>query len=80
MELRDPVGRQCNTELPGQQVSPYFLQNCWMKEGENTLMAAVMAPNILQTTVQNVPIKIEEITEYPYQNYFVFRMEKFASI
>ena len=57
------------------RISPYFLQNCWMKEGENTLVAAVLAPNILRTTIQNVPVKIEEITEYPYRNHFVFRIE-----
>ena len=57
------------------RISPYFLQNCWMKEGENTLVAAVLAPNILQTTIQNVSVKIEEITEYPYWNHFVFRIE-----
>jgi len=57
------------------RISPCFLQNCWLKEGENTLVAAAFAPNILQTSIQNVPVKIEEITEYPYQNRLVFRIE-----
>jgi len=57
------------------RISPCFLQNCWMKEGENILVAAVLAPNVLQTSIQNVPVKIEEITQYPYQNHFVFRIE-----
>jgi DUF1680 family protein len=56
------------------RISPCFLQNCWMKEGENTLVAAVLAPNILQTSIQNLSVKIEEITQYPYQNHFVFRI------
>jgi uncharacterized protein len=57
------------------RISTYFLQSCWLKEGENTLIAAALGPNILETTIQNIPVKIEEITEYPYQNHFVFRIE-----
>ena len=57
------------------RISPYFLQSCWFKEGENALIASVLGPNILETTIQNIPIKIEEITEYPYQNRFAFKVE-----
>jgi DUF1680 family protein len=64
----------CCTPNAG-RISPYFLQNCWLKEGENTLVAAVLCPNILQTTIHDVSVKIEEITEYPYQNHFVFKIE-----
>lgn len=57
------------------RISPYFLQNCWLKEGSNTLVSGVLAPNILQTNIQGIPVKIEEITEYPFRNHFVFRIE-----
>jgi len=57
------------------RISPYFLQNCWLKEGENTLVAAVLGPNILKTTIQNIPVTIEEITEYPYRNHFIFKIK-----
>jgi DUF1680 family protein len=57
------------------RISPCFLQCCWFKESENTLLAAVLGPNILETTIQNVPVKIEEITEYPYQNHFIFKIK-----
>ncbi len=57
------------------RISPYFLQNCWLKEGENTLVAAVLGPNILETTIQNIPVTIEEITEYPYRNHFIFKIK-----
>jgi len=57
------------------RISPYFLQSCWLKEGENTLVAADLCPNIVQTTILNIPVKIEEITEYPYRNHLVFRIE-----
>ncbi|MFZ4548180.1 MAG: beta-L-arabinofuranosidase domain-containing protein, partial [Bacteroidales bacterium] len=62
------------------RISPYFLQSCWLKEGENTLVAPVLSPNTVQTTIQNIPIKIEEITEYPYRNHFIFRIEADNSI
>jgi DUF1680 family protein len=57
------------------RISPYFLQSCWMKQGENTLVASVLSPNILLTTINNIQVKIEEITGYPYQNQFVFKIE-----
>jgi len=57
------------------RISPYFLQSCWLKESENILLATVLGPNILETTIQNIPVKIEEITEYPFQNHFIFRIE-----
>jgi uncharacterized protein len=56
------------------RISPYFLQSCWLKDGENTLVAAVLCPNMLETKIQSIPIKIEEITDYPYQNKFLFKI------
>ena len=56
------------------RISPYFLQGCWLKEGENWLVAALLSPNVLETTIQNVPVTIQEITEYPYQNHFIFKI------
>jgi len=57
------------------KISPYFLQSCWLKEGANRLVAAVLSPNVLETSIQNVPVTIEEITEYPYQNHFIFKIK-----
>ena len=57
------------------RISPYFIQSCWLKEDDNSLVAAVLSPNILETTVKNVPVKIEEITNYPFENYFIFKIE-----
>jgi hypothetical protein len=57
------------------RISPYFLQGCWFKEGENRLVASVLSPNILETTIKNVRVTIEEITEYPYQNHFIFNIK-----
>lgn len=56
------------------RISPYFVQNSWMKENESTLVATLLMPNVLETTINGVLVKIENITEYPYQNRFVFQI------
>ncbi|MBK7174954.1 MAG: glycoside hydrolase family 127 protein [Bacteroidales bacterium] len=57
------------------RISPYFLQSCWLKEDEHTLVAAVLAPNTLQTKVAGIPVSIDEITGYPYENRVQFRIK-----
>ena len=54
------------------KISPYFIQSSWLKDGENTLVAALLCPNVLETNIRNVPVKIEEKTDYPFQNKFIF--------
>ncbi len=56
------------------KITPYFIQNMWLKENNNTLVAAILGPNKLETTVANCKVSIEEITEYPYQNHFHFKI------
>jgi DUF1680 family protein len=54
------------------RITPYFVQNMWMKEGDRTLVAALLGPCRIKTTIQKDPVWIDEITEYPYKNHFVF--------
>lgn len=56
------------------RITPYFLEKAWMKEGEKVLVNMLLMPNILQTKMQNHPVEIETITEYPYQNTFSFKI------
>lgn len=56
------------------RISPYFIQNSWMKENETTLVATLLMPNILETSINGNPVKIENITEYPYKNSFYFKI------
>jgi DUF1680 family protein len=56
------------------RISPYFIQNSWMKENETTLVATLLMPNILETTIHGNPIQIENNTQYPYQNDFEFKI------
>lgn len=57
------------------RISPYFLQSCWLKEGENTLVAAILAPNKMETKLSDVTVKIEEATSYPFSNHFSFKIK-----
>jgi len=56
------------------RITPYFLQSSWMKEGENTLAATLLIPNILETSLEKVKLKIENNTNYPYENQFTFNI------
>jgi DUF1680 family protein len=52
------------------RITPYFIQNSWMKEGDNTLVATLLMPNILETSINNHKVKIENQTNYPYSHNF----------
>jgi DUF1680 family protein len=56
------------------RITPYFLAKAWLKENDFTLVNALLMPSILETTIQNSPITIETITEYPYQNKFTYKI------
>ncbi|MHA8067373.1 beta-L-arabinofuranosidase domain-containing protein [Aquirufa sp. ROCK2-A2] len=56
------------------RISPYFLEKAWLKESANSLVNVLLMPNILQTKVDNNLVKIETITNYPYQNSFVYKI------
>ncbi len=57
------------------RITPYFVQNSWMKKDENTLVATLLLPNSVTTTVNNTNIIIENKTEYPYNNTFKFKIQ-----
>jgi DUF1680 family protein len=56
------------------RITPYFLEKAWLKETDNILVNVLLMPNILSTTVQNQPVKIETITDYPFDNKFSFHL------
>jgi DUF1680 family protein len=57
------------------RISPYFIQNSWMKENENTLVATLLMPNVLETTVAMTKITIENETNYPNENELNFKIK-----
>jgi DUF1680 family protein len=56
------------------RITPYFIEKSWLKENENTLVNVILMPNSVETKIQNQFIKIETITEYPYENTFTFKI------
>jgi DUF1680 family protein len=56
------------------RITPYFIEKSWLKENENTLVNVLLMPNSVETKIQNQLIKIQTITEYPYQNAFTFKI------
>ena len=61
------------------RISPYFVQNAWMKENETTLVAALLMPCVLETSLNGHKIQIENITEYPFQNNFMLKITQSSS-
>jgi uncharacterized protein len=56
------------------RITPYFLEKAWLKEGNNGLVNVLLMPNTIETKINNQTVKIETITEYPYQNKFTFKI------
>jgi hypothetical protein len=54
------------------RITPYFLENSWMIENENTFVNVLLGPNKLETNLNKNPITIEVVTNYPYQNNFTY--------
>ena len=62
------------------RITPYFIQSTWMKEKDSVLVAALLAPTIVNTSIKNIPIQIEERTAYPYQQQFSFIIKADRSV
>lgn len=56
------------------RITPYFIEKSWLKENETALVNVLLMPNIVETKIQNRLVKIETITEYPYQNKFTYKI------
>lgn len=56
------------------RITPYFIEKAWLKENENVLVNVLLMPNSVEIKIKNQNIKIETITEYPYQNRFTFKI------
>jgi DUF1680 family protein len=57
------------------RISPYFIQSSWMKENETTLVATLLLPNVIETTIKGSKISIENQTNYPNENTFNFNIQ-----
>lgn len=60
------------------QAWPKFASHLWMRKGSDGLAAAAYAPNVLNTEIKNIPVRIELKTEYPFDEnlFFTVKTEK----
>jgi hypothetical protein len=56
------------------RITPYFIEKAWLKEADNILVNVLLMPNTIETKINNQTVKIETITDYPYQNKFTFKI------
>lgn len=57
------------------RISPYFVQNSWMKENDTTLVATLLMPNVLQTSLRGSRFMIENKTNYPHEQTLRFNIQ-----
>lgn len=55
------------------RIGPYFIQNMWMKD-EDGLVATLLGPSQVNSTVKGKKVSIESITSYPYAFDFRFKI------
>jgi hypothetical protein len=51
------------------QIAPLYVSQMWMRKGDDTLVAPLYGPCTLTTSLTNIPITIEEKTDYPFTNH-----------
>ena len=51
------------------RIAPYYVRSMWMRDRDG-LVAALYGPFVLETSVRNQMVKIEEVTDYP-NNYTI---------
>lgn len=56
------------------KITPFFLQNAWMKESDNILVNNLLMPCVLDSDIDGNRICIENITGYPAKNEFQYRV------
>lgn len=49
------------------RIVPYYIQNMWMKDNDG-LIASLLGPCEVTTTIKNTTVTVKEETAYPYKN------------
>lgn len=62
------------------RITPYFIQSAWLRNGDTTLIAALLGPNVLETKVNGIDVRIEIITSYPFGNQFKFKVSSYLPV
>ncbi|MBS1488841.1 MAG: glycoside hydrolase family 127 protein [Bacteroidetes bacterium] len=55
------------------RIAPYYVQHMWLKNNDD-ILAALLGPSALSTSIHNKPITIKEQTNYPFGNTIRFEV------
>jgi DUF1680 family protein len=55
------------------RIGPAYIQNMWMRAG-NAVIAALLGPCDLSFIVDTTRVRIQELTQYPFENFIKFRV------
>ena len=61
------------------RITPYYVQHMWMKQGDSVLVATLLGPSEVYTTMNGAAVKIKEQTGYPYDLSFNFTLSLTAA-
>lgn len=56
------------------RIAPYYVSGMWLKDGDS-LVASLLGPSEVKTTINRKLAMISETTNYPYENKIVFKVE-----
>lgn len=48
------------------RITPYYVQNMWMKQGDSVLVAALLGPSRVRTRINGTDVEVSAATAYPY--------------
>ncbi|MCF3110172.1 glycoside hydrolase family 127 protein [Niabella sp. CC-SYL272] len=48
------------------RITPYYVQNMWMKQGDSVLAATLLGPSRVQTKINGANVEVIAVTDYPY--------------
>lgn len=49
------------------RIAPYYVQNMWLRS-DNSLVASLLGPSTVETSINGSSVKVHEQTNYPYEN------------
>jgi len=55
------------------RIAPYYVQHMWLK-GDNSLVASLLGPSTVETSMNGASVKIHEQTNSPYENSIQFKV------
>jgi len=56
------------------RITPYYIQYMWLKQGQD-LVASLLGPSELTTTINGKAVVIKQTTSYPFSNSIIFEVK-----